>query len=188
MGKVLDVLKGLPGLIPDDAYDDDYPDGVAGHVSAGARIDTSEDAVRTPFGVDHEFSGAHIDRDTGHRPEEVGEANNDARVHEAVAHAKKANERSHTSNVANEGRYGNHVFAAATPVRLVRRNENRKQVTLLCVSGGPCFVGNSTNIQVAPSPDTAYLPNGVQRVITHKDDIVVIGPAAAIVDFIEEVY
>jgi len=189
MGKVMDVLKGLPGIVPEDAYDDLYPDGVAGHVNAGARIDTSEDSVRTPFGVDHGFSGAHLDRDAGRRPEEVGEANNDARVKQAVKKAGEAEKRRNVSDAASEARYGNHTFPASpSPVRLVRANANRKAVVVTCQSGGTCFVGASGNIQSVPSPDTAYLPVGAGRSLTHKADVWVVGPAGAVVDFVEEVY
>lgn len=183
------VREALPGIVPEDAYDDDYPGDVAGHVASGARIDPASDVVSTPFGIDHAFDGDGVeDRAPREGHEGIGAAHVNDLIAETVRESKDRENRHPTTDVADGAVFGSMVLADGAPRRLLIRNPNRKAVVVTNQSNaGTLYLGANSGILVA-GPNTVYLPPGTGRTFTNTCALWVVGVAGQIVDWVEENY
>lgn len=190
MGKIKEAVADLfPGLVPEDAYDDGYPDGSAGHVTSGEFIAPGADVVHTPLGHDIGFDGSKIeDRSPREGHEQVGTDPVNRAIDKVAKDSRDEVKRRPVTETADTVVMGNMTLPDTRAKRILIRNANRKQVTISNPGGTTVYVGVDSSIGNAPSPNVAYIPAGAARVYTHKAEIWAVGAVGGIVDWVEENY
>lgn len=171
-----------------DLYDNQYPDGIAGHVEAGSFI-TDDGLVNTTEGPDILFNGEDVDRiDPPRRMKNAGTENVNRRIGEAVRQGKEKGDRTPVSTSSDSWQTGNVVLADGNATRILIASPNRKNVTIGNQSaGGVVYIGRDSGLKIA-GPNTCFLPLATTRVFTHTQEIWVVGVAGQIVDWVEENY
>jgi hypothetical protein len=179
---------GYPGLIEVDGYDEGYPDEIAGHVEAGARIDPSSDIVATPYGVDVGFDGSQlVEGHDGHDREQSSAQHVNSLIAQRTADSRNTDRRKPVEDTADDWRPGNHTLADANAFRLLIANQNRKAAVITNQGASTVYVGRAAGIKAA-DPSTVFLPAGASRTFTHSREIWIVGVAGGIVDYVEENY
>lgn len=173
-----------------DLYDTQYPGDVAGHVEAGAFI-VDDGLVRTSRGDDVLFTGAEVNReDPPRRMQHTGTESVNRDIGETVKQSKQDHSRQPINDACESWQTGNVTLQDGNAVRILNTSPNRKRVTLCNQTPGAASImygGRDSGLRVA-GPNTFYLPTGVLRVLTHTQEVWIVGVAGQVVDWIEENY
>lgn len=174
------------GNITVEGYGIAYPAEVAGH---GSVYRVLEDLVHTVEDADVMFDGRGLERDVTEGDTQLaGYTATNRAIGEVMKDAAFRDDRRRpVSEVADNATYGNVTLRDANAIRLVLRNERRKDVTVTNQSNANVYVGKDTGL-IPQGPNTVYLPGGAARTFTHKDQICVVGAAGQVIDWVEENY